>query len=131
MGSKMCKNLCEKFSVCIWLKDILVTFFNCLLKGCLTILFTWIPNYFFCLLCHFIHIFFFHLFSKSLIDYYMLISMRIMLEKAPKTLIRLSDPGPIEKSPLCLVRFAAFCDNKMKYTRVCIILFWFFTSFHQ
>ena len=27
--------------------------------------------------------------------------MRIMLEKAPKTLIRLSDPGPIEKSPLC------------------------------
>ena len=29
--------------------------------------------------------------------------MRIMLEKAPKTLIRLSDPGPIEKSPLCNV----------------------------
>ena len=28
--------------------------------------------------------------------------MRIMLEKAPKTLIRLSDPGPIEKSPLCM-----------------------------
>ena len=25
---------------------------------------------FFCLFCHFIHIFFFHLFSKSLIDYY-------------------------------------------------------------
>ena len=56
---------------------------------------------FFCLFCHFIHIFFFHLFSKSLIDYYMLISMKIMLEKAPKTLTRLSDPGPIEKSPLC------------------------------
>ena len=27
--------------------------------------------------------------------------MKIMLEKAPKTLTRLSDPGPIEKSPLC------------------------------
>ena len=29
--------------------------------------------------------------------------MKIMLEKAPKTLTRLSDPGPIEKSPLCTV----------------------------
>ena len=76
-------------------------FFQRLLRGCLTILITWIPNFFFLSFCHFIHIFFFHLFSKSLIDYYMLISMRIMLEKAPKTLIRLSDPGLIEKSPLC------------------------------
>ena len=56
---------------------------------------------FFCLFCHFIHVFFFHLFSKSLIDYYMLLSMKIILEKALKTLIRLSDPGPIEKSSLC------------------------------
>ena len=30
--------------------------------------------------------------------------MKIMLEKAPKTLTRLSDPGPIEKSPLCRVQ---------------------------
>ena len=84
---------------------IFVKSFNCLLKGCLTILITWIPNNFFWLFCHFIHIFFFHLFSKSLIDYYMLISMRIMLEKAPNTLIRLSDPGLIEKSPLCRIAF--------------------------
>ena len=56
---------------------------------------------FFCLFCQFLYIFFNHIFSKCLIDYYILISMKIMLEKAPKTLNRLSDPGPIEKSPLC------------------------------
>ena len=55
---------------------------------------------FFCLFCQFLYIFFNHIFSKCLIDYYILISMKIMLEKAPKTLTRLSDPGPIEKSPL-------------------------------
>ena len=57
---------------------------------------------FFCLFCQFLYIFFNHIFSKCLIDYYILISMKIMLEKAPKTLTRLSDPGPIEKSPLCI-----------------------------
>ena len=68
---------------------------------------------FFCLFCQFLYIFFNHIFSKSLIDYYMLISMKIMLEKAPKTLTRLSDPGPIEKSPLCRVR--TFICSEQKY----------------
>ena len=30
--------------------------------------------------------------------------MKMMLEKASKTLTRLSDPDPIEKSPLCRER---------------------------
>ena len=66
---------------------------------------------FFCLFCQFLYIFFNHIFSKSLIDYYMLISMKIMLEKAPKTLTRLSDPGPIEKSPLCIL-----CNKQPNFT---------------
>ena len=63
------------------------------MKGCLTILISWI----------FLPIsllFFNYLSFKTLLDYYILTSMNILLKKAPKTSKRLFDPGSIVKSPL-------------------------------
>ena len=82
-------------SLCAWFDDIQVPILNCLMKRCLTILISWI----------FLPIsllFFNHLSFKTLLDYYILTSMNILLKKASKASKRLFDPGSIVKSPLCI-----------------------------